>query len=85
MVPVLFRHYNALPIDPAANFGFGLHTITTHEHNGHNPKFAAGSMGPKVQAAVNFLEAGGARAVIAELDAATDALAGAAGTELAPG
>ena len=33
----LFRHYNALPIDVAANNGFGLHTITTHEHNGHNP------------------------------------------------
>jgi FtsP/CotA-like multicopper oxidase with cupredoxin domain len=35
--PVLFRHYNALPIDSAANMGFGFHTITTHEHNGHNP------------------------------------------------
>jgi FtsP/CotA-like multicopper oxidase with cupredoxin domain len=35
--PVLMRHFNALPIDPAANRGFGLHTITTHEHNGHNP------------------------------------------------
>ncbi|MEX2499816.1 MAG: multicopper oxidase domain-containing protein [Wenzhouxiangellaceae bacterium] len=35
--PVLMRHYNALPIDPAANFGFGIHTITTHEHNGHHP------------------------------------------------
>ncbi|MFQ5572250.1 MAG: multicopper oxidase domain-containing protein, partial [Rhodothermales bacterium] len=35
--PILMRHYNALPIDPAANFGFGLHTITTHEHNGHTP------------------------------------------------
>src|SRR6185503_12123278 len=34
---VLFRHYNALPIDPAANMGFGIHTRTTHEHNGHNP------------------------------------------------
>ena len=34
---VLFRHYNGLPIDPAANMGFGLHTITTHNHNGHNP------------------------------------------------
>ena len=34
---VLFRHYNALPIDPAANNGFGVHTITTHEHNGHTP------------------------------------------------
>lgn len=35
--PVLMRHYNALPIDPSANFGFGLHTLTTHEHNGHTP------------------------------------------------
>ncbi|MEY8689842.1 MAG: multicopper oxidase domain-containing protein [Leptothrix sp. (in: b-proteobacteria)] len=35
--PIMMRHYNALPIDPAANKGFGLHTITTHEHNGHNP------------------------------------------------
>ena len=34
---VLFRHYNALPIDPSANNGFGLHTISTHEHNGHTP------------------------------------------------
>ena len=35
--PVLMRHYNALPVDVAANGGFGVHTITTHEHNGHNP------------------------------------------------
>jgi hypothetical protein len=35
--PVLMRHYNALPIDPSANNGFGLHTISTHEHNGHSP------------------------------------------------
>ena len=35
--PLLMRHYNALPIDPAANRGFGLHTISTHEHNGHSP------------------------------------------------
>jgi FtsP/CotA-like multicopper oxidase with cupredoxin domain len=34
---VLMRHYNALPIDVAANRGFGLHTISTHEHNGHSP------------------------------------------------
>ena len=34
---VLMRHYNALPIDVAANRGFGVHTLTTHEHNGHNP------------------------------------------------
>jgi manganese oxidase len=42
---VLFRHYNALPIDPAANFGFGLHTLSTHEHNGHNPAESDGYTG----------------------------------------
>lgn len=35
--PILFRHFNALPIRPGANNDFGIHTITTHEHNGHNP------------------------------------------------
>jgi FtsP/CotA-like multicopper oxidase with cupredoxin domain len=34
---IVMRHYNALPIDVAANRGFGLHTLSTHEHNGHNP------------------------------------------------
>ena len=34
---VLFRHYNALPIDEGANNGVGEHTITTHLHNGHSP------------------------------------------------
>jgi FtsP/CotA-like multicopper oxidase with cupredoxin domain len=35
--PVLMRQYNALPIDVAENRGFGVHTLTTHEHNGHSP------------------------------------------------
>lgn len=34
--PVLFRHYNRLPADVRANSGFGRHTISTHEHNGHH-------------------------------------------------
>ncbi len=34
---LLFRHNNTLPIDPAANGGFGRHTLSTHEHNGHTP------------------------------------------------
>lgn len=32
--PHILRHYNFLPIRPDRNRGFGLHTITTHEHNG---------------------------------------------------
>lgn len=42
---VLFRHHNALPIDVAANNGFGTHTISTHEHNGHNPAESDGFAG----------------------------------------
>jgi hypothetical protein len=35
--PILMRNYDMLPIDVTANNGFGRHTITTHEHNGHSP------------------------------------------------
>jgi manganese oxidase len=42
---VLFRHYNALPIAQSANGGFGRHTITTHQHNGHNPAESDGFPG----------------------------------------
>ncbi|HXI29479.1 MAG TPA: multicopper oxidase domain-containing protein [Vicinamibacterales bacterium] len=34
--PILFRHYNRLPVDVTQNNGFGRHTISTHEHNGHH-------------------------------------------------
>jgi FtsP/CotA-like multicopper oxidase with cupredoxin domain len=34
--PVLFRHHNGLPPDVTQNGGFGIHTISTHEHNGHH-------------------------------------------------
>jgi FtsP/CotA-like multicopper oxidase with cupredoxin domain len=34
--PVLLRHHNRLPADITQNNGFGRHTITTHEHNGHH-------------------------------------------------
>jgi FtsP/CotA-like multicopper oxidase with cupredoxin domain len=34
--PILFRHSNKLPVDKNQNGGFGIHTISTHEHNGHH-------------------------------------------------
>jgi FtsP/CotA-like multicopper oxidase with cupredoxin domain len=34
--PILLRHHNRLPADVTRNNGFGRHTITTHEHNGHH-------------------------------------------------
>ena len=42
--------------------------------------FAGGSMGPKVEAACRFVEAGGVRAVITALDTIAEAAAGRAGT-----
>jgi FtsP/CotA-like multicopper oxidase with cupredoxin domain len=34
--PIIFRHHNRLPADVTRNGGFGRHTISTHEHNGHH-------------------------------------------------
>ncbi|NOT13700.1 MAG: multicopper oxidase domain-containing protein [Methylococcaceae bacterium] len=42
---ILFRHHNALPLELGANNGFGTHTISTHEHNGHNPAESDGFAG----------------------------------------
>ena len=47
-------------------------------------EFAAGSMAPKVEAAIRFIDGGGRRAAIAHLDAAEAALAGEAGTQVLP-
>ena len=41
-----------------------------------------GTMGPKVEAAVRFVEAGGSRAVIASIEKIEAAIAGNAGTEI---
>ena len=44
--------------------------------------FAEGSMGPKVEGALRFVESGGRRAVIASLDEAVEAIGGEEGTQL---
>ena len=52
----------------------GLRTIAVEE------RFASGSMGPKVEAAARFVEAGGRRAVITALEQISEAVHGRAGT-----
>jgi carbamate kinase len=64
-----------------------LRTITLKEaarylKGGH---FPPGSMGPKIQAAIEFLQSGGNRAVITSIEAIEEAVAGKAGTELIRG
>jgi carbamate kinase len=47
-------------------------------------EFGAGSMGPKIQAAIDFLEAGGERVMIGDLNEAPEILRGEAGTAIVP-
>lgn len=55
--------------------------MQTYLKEGH---FPAGSMGPKVEAALSFIEDGGEKVVITSLEKAIDALAGKAGTRIYP-
>jgi carbamate kinase len=59
-----------------------LGKVTPHTLGEHN--FAAGSMGPKVEAARAFVLASGQRAVIGSLDQIEEMLAGSAGTQVYP-
>ena len=47
-------------------------------------QFPAGSMGPKVQAAINFIKGGGDEVVITSIDNAAKALKGNTGTRIVP-
>ena len=47
-------------------------------------RFPSGSMGPKVEACVRFIEYGGERSIITSLDHASDALNGKVGTHILP-
>lgn len=73
---------------PAVAIGFGtaderqVGSVGVAELRGLQAEgqFASGSMGPKVEAACRFVEAGGKRAVITSLDSIAEAAAGRAGT-----
>jgi carbamate kinase len=56
--------------------------LKAYQRAGH---FAQGSMGPKVEAAIRHIEAGGERAIIGHLERALPALAGESGTHVVPG
>jgi len=68
--------------------GFGtpkaraLQRVTADELRGHAQagQFASGSMGPKVEAALGFVDGGGQRAVITSLDRISDGITGSFGT-----
>jgi carbamate kinase len=60
-----------------------LDRVTPSELRGHD--FAAGSMGPKVEAAVRFVENTGKRAAIGGLEQIEEIVDGSAGTQVVPG
>jgi len=68
------------------NFGkpdekpLGKITVSEAEKYFDEGHFLAGSMGPKMQAAIRFVKAGGDKAIITSLDHAVDALEGRTGT-----
>jgi carbamate kinase len=56
-----------------------LHQAKKYLSEGHFPK---GSMGPKIQAAINFLEQGGQKVIITSIDNAVEAIVNQTGTEI---
>jgi carbamate kinase len=61
-----------------------LHDVTADEMRAHLAagQFPPGSMGPKVESALRFVEAGGRQSIITSLERLPDALAGKAGTHI---
>jgi carbamate kinase len=62
----------------------GRVTVTQMRAYSAEGHFASGSMGPKVDAACRFVERGGQRAVITNLDTIVDAVTGESGTVVVP-
>ena len=74
----------------AINFGkpeqqeLGHITVSEAKRYFEEGQFHAGSMGPKIEAAIRFIEGGGKRATIGHLEEALPALLGKAGTHIFP-
>jgi carbamate kinase len=77
-VPMVYLDYNKPGQRPVEKF-----TVDECRRLLEQGQFPAGSMGPKIESAVRFLESGGDRVIITSLEMAEDALAGKAGTSIA--
>ncbi len=85
-----YDHMMILTAVPRVAINFGkpdqreLGEVSVSELKAHQGEgqFPAGSMGPKVEAAIRFIEQGGKRVIIGSLDAPMAALAGESGTHV---
>lgn len=59
-------------------------TVQEARHYLNEGHFPPGNMGPKIEAAIHFLEQGGHKAVITSVDRMADAIKGETGTEIIP-
>ena len=78
-VPSAVLHFGTPQAQP-----LGVVTVSRLRKLAAEGHFASGSMGPKVDAACRFVEQGGQRAVISNLDNIIDAVAGNSGTVVLP-
>lgn len=76
-VPYVYLNYGSDDQEPLKNVT--LKEIRRFYEDGH---FPPGSMGPKILAAIRFLESGGERAIIADIDHGWEALKGETGTQI---
>ncbi len=81
---VILTSVKQVKINFGSRFERGLSSLSLAELDRYAAEghFAAGSMGPKIQAVKQFLELGGKQAVIAHLDDAYPAVLGKAGTRV---
>ena len=59
-------------------------TVSDAEKHLANGQFSPGSMGPKIEAAIDFLKSGGEKVVISSIERAYEAVSGNAGTVVVP-
>jgi carbamate kinase len=83
-VLVLLTEVEAVAVDFGTPEQRPLHDVSLEEIRQHyaDGQFPRGSMGPKVEAAIAFLEAGGERVIITSAPLLRDAVAGRAGTRI---
>jgi carbamate kinase len=84
MVLVTGVDHVALDFGTASERPIDAMTADEAEHHLLAGQFPPGSMGPKIAAALHYVESGGERAVITSLDRLHDALCGDAGTRIVP-
>lgn len=83
-VLVLLTEVESVAVDFGTPEQRPLHEVTLDEIRRHHAEgqFPKGSMGPKIEAAISFLEAGGDRVIITSARYLEEAVAGRAGTRI---